>query len=50
MGGAIRFDGPAGQQQPQNDTENQLFLLRQAIHVSNIMGNETNGNNAIYDS
>jgi len=32
MGGAIRFDGPAGQQQTQNDTKNQLFLFRQAVH------------------
>jgi hypothetical protein len=36
MGGAIRFDCPAGQQQPHNDTENQLFLFRQAIHGTNI--------------
>jgi hypothetical protein len=36
MGGAIRFDGPTGQQQSQNDTKNQLFLFRQAIHITNI--------------
>ena len=36
MGGAIRFDGPTGQQQSQNDTENQLFLFRQAVHANNI--------------
>jgi hypothetical protein len=36
VGGAIRFDGPTGQQQPQNDTENQLFLFRQAVHADNI--------------
>jgi hypothetical protein len=53
MGGAIRFDGPAGQQQTQNDTENQLFLFRQAVHLNNIVENERNGNKAslftIYD-
>jgi hypothetical protein len=36
MGGAIRFNGPAGQQQTQNDTKNQLFLLRQAVHGRNL--------------
>jgi hypothetical protein len=36
MGGAIGFDGPAGQQQPQNDAKNQLFLFRQAIHANNV--------------
>jgi hypothetical protein len=32
--GAIRFDSPPRQQQADNDTENQLFLLRQAVHAS----------------
>jgi hypothetical protein len=32
MGGAICFNGPAGQQQTQDNAENQLFLLRQAVH------------------
>jgi len=36
MGVAIRFDGPAGQQQSQDNTENQLFLFRQAVHGSNL--------------
>jgi 2-keto-4-pentenoate hydratase/2-oxohepta-3-ene-1,7-dioic acid hydratase in catechol pathway len=36
MGSAIRFDGPTGQQQSQNDTENQLFLFRQAVHMNTI--------------
>ena len=36
MGGAICFNGPAGQQQTQNDTKNQLFLFRQAVHLPNI--------------
>jgi hypothetical protein len=36
MGGAICFNGPTGQQQSQNDTENQLFLFRQAVHANNI--------------
>jgi hypothetical protein len=53
MGGAIRFDGQASQQQTQNDTENQLFLFRQAVHLPNIVEDEMNGNNAslftIYD-
>ena len=49
MRGAIRFDRPAGQQQTQNDTENQLFLFRQAIHAANITEIRLNSNNAIYD-
>jgi hypothetical protein len=49
MSCAIRLDRQAGQQQTQNDTENQLFLLRQPIHLPNIAENETNSNNAIYD-
>jgi hypothetical protein len=36
MGGSIRFDSPAGQQQTQNDTKNQLFLFRQKIHQGNV--------------
>jgi hypothetical protein len=36
MRGAIRFHRPAGQQQAQDDTENQLFLFRQAVHADNI--------------
>ena len=38
MGGAIRFDRPTGQQQTENDTKNQLFLFRQAIHGANCSG------------
>jgi hypothetical protein len=49
MSGPIRFNGPTGQQQPQNDTENQLFLFRQALHRDNITENKANGNNGIYD-
>lgn len=49
MSRAIRFDGPTGQQQPQHDTENQLFLFRQAIHVTNITEIGGTGNNAVYD-
>jgi hypothetical protein len=48
MGGAVRLYRPARQQQPQNDTENQLFLLRQPIHTTNIAENKANSNNAIY--
>jgi hypothetical protein len=36
MGGAIRFNGPTSQQQTQNNTENQLFLFRQAVHDNNL--------------
>jgi hypothetical protein len=36
MGGAICFNGPAGQQQTQNDTKNHLFLFRQVIHQGNV--------------
>jgi hypothetical protein len=36
MGGAIRFNRPAGQQQTQNNTENHSFLFRQAVHDSNL--------------
>jgi hypothetical protein len=36
MAGAIPFHGPAGQQQSQDNTENQLFLLCQPIHGSNL--------------
>ncbi len=49
MSCAIRLDGQAGQQQTQNDTENQLFLLRQPIHWTNIAEIWLNGNNTIYD-
>src|SRR3974390_2697364 len=49
MSCAIRLHRQARQQQPQNDTENQLFLLRQPIHTINIAENNANGNNAIYD-
>jgi hypothetical protein len=49
MSGAVRLYCQARQQQPQNDTENQLFLLRQPIHTVNIAENKANGNNAIYD-
>ncbi len=46
MRGAIGLRRPAGQQQSQNDTENQLFLLRQANHVVNIMKQLRDGNPA----
>jgi hypothetical protein len=36
MGGSIRFNGPAGQQQTQDNTENHLFLFRQKIHGNNL--------------
>jgi hypothetical protein len=49
MSGAVRLYCPARQQQPQNDIENQLFLLRQPIHTTNIAENMPNGNNAICD-
>jgi hypothetical protein len=38
MRGAISLHRPAGQQQAQNDTENQLFLFRQAFHADNVTG------------
>jgi len=37
VGCAVRFNRPAGQQQTENDTENQLFLFRQAVHGNNLM-------------
>jgi hypothetical protein len=49
MSGAITLYRQSRQQQAQNDTENQLFLFRQPIHLLNITENKTNGNNAIYD-
>ncbi len=36
MGGSIRFDSPADQQQSEHDTENQLLLFRQAVHDANV--------------
>jgi hypothetical protein len=39
MGGAIRFNGPARQQQTQDNTENQLFLFCQAVHGNNLREN-----------
>jgi len=38
VGGAIRFNGPTSQQQPDNDTENQLFLFGQAVHAGQYRG------------
>jgi hypothetical protein len=49
MGGTIRFDGPAGQQQTQNDTKNQLFLFRQAVHWDKVTKPRCHRNNVIYD-
>jgi hypothetical protein len=49
MSRPIRFDGQTGQEQPQNDTENQLFLPRQPVHRLNIVEIRANGNNLIYD-
>jgi hypothetical protein len=50
MRGAIGFDGPAGQQQTEHDTENHLFLFRQEVHWPNITEINRMGNNGIYDS
>jgi hypothetical protein len=36
MRGAIRFHRPAGQQQAQNDTKNQLLLFREPVHGDNV--------------
>jgi hypothetical protein len=36
MAGAIPFHRPARQQQSQDNTENQLFLLGQPIHSGNL--------------
>jgi len=47
MGGAIRFDGPAGQQQTQNDTKNQLFLFRQAVHGDKVTKPRRHRNNGV---
>ncbi len=33
MGNPIGFDGPTGQEQAQNDTQDQLFLFGQAVHA-----------------
>jgi hypothetical protein len=49
MGGAICFNGPAGQQQTQNDTKNQLFLFRQAVHRDKVTKPGRHRNNVIYD-
>ena len=38
MRAAIRFDGPTGQKQPQNDTQNHLFLPGQAMHARQCSG------------
>lgn len=38
MSGAIHFYEPAGQQQSNHDTQNQLFLFRQEIHDVNVIG------------
>jgi hypothetical protein len=47
MGGSIRFNGPAGQQQTQNDTKNQLFLFRQAVHRDKVTKQMRSGKNAL---
>jgi hypothetical protein len=47
MGGAIRFDRPAGQQQTQNDTKNQLFLFRQAVHGDKVTKSRLSGKNVV---
>jgi hypothetical protein len=39
MRDTIRFYHPAGQQQPQNDTKDQLLLFRQPIHSGNLIEN-----------
>jgi len=49
MGGAICFNGPAGQQQTQNDTKNQLFLFRQAVHRDKVTKPGRHRKNGIYD-
>ena len=36
MCGAIGFNGPAGQEQAYDDTQNNLFLPGQALHVNEI--------------
>jgi hypothetical protein len=39
MRGAIRFDGPAYQEQAQNETQNHLFLFGQAVHARQCSSN-----------
>jgi hypothetical protein len=41
------FHRPAGQQQAKDNTENQLFLFRQAFHAVNLTEKRANGNNLI---
>jgi hypothetical protein len=33
MRGAVRFNGPTGQEQAENNTQNHLFLFGQAVHA-----------------
>jgi hypothetical protein len=40
---------PAGQEQAEDNTKNQLFLFRQAFHADNLAGKTPRGNNVIYD-
>jgi hypothetical protein len=47
MCGAICLYRPAGQQQAQDNTENQLFLFRQAFHAVNVTENRRSSNNVL---
>jgi hypothetical protein len=42
------LDRPAGQQQAQDNTKDQLLLLCQAFHAANLTGKWLHGNNVIY--
>jgi hypothetical protein len=47
---AVGFYRPAGQQQAEDDTKNELFLFRQAFHLSNLTEKSACRNNVlIYD-
>jgi hypothetical protein len=48
MRGAIRFHRPAGQQQSQNNTQNELFLFGQVIHAGIVAENNPTATPTIF--
>ena len=52
MRGPIHFDRPAGEEQPDDDGQHELFLFRQPIHGDNLIkkaGGRNRRIGAIYD-